>query len=92
MKRFWSLIKTLAPHLSIICTGMMATFLVIEAINPYAGFIGHRYTRIVLWVWLASSLLSAVLLIAAQRSEFRREEHRRRREASVRERDRGSGE
>lgn len=87
MKRFWESIKALAPHISIICTGMIATFLVIEAINPYAGFINHRYTKIVLWVWVAAALLSSILLIAAQRREFRREERRRRREAAARVRD-----
>ena len=58
---------------------MMATFLVIEIINPYAGFINHAYTRIVLWVWIVSALVSSVLLIAAQRREFRRKERQRRR-------------
>ena len=87
MKRIWERIRALAPHICIVCAGMMATFLVIEAINPYAGFIGHRYTKIVLLVWLVSSLLSAILLIASQRREFRLAERRRRREAAARERE-----
>lgn len=80
MKKLWNTIKALAPHVSIICTGMILTFLVIEWINPYAGFINHRYTKIVLTVWVVSALLSAILLIAAQRREFRRRERRRRAE------------
>ncbi len=72
MKRFWAMIRALAPHICIVCTGMVLTFLVIEAINPYAGFINHRYTKIVLWVWTVSALITAILLIAAQRREFRR--------------------
>ena len=81
MKRIWALIKALAPHVCIVCTGMMLTFLVIETINPYAGFISHRYTKIVLWVLALSALLSAILLIAAQRREFRRSRSRARHEA-----------
>jgi|GEM_PF-1759839 len=79
MKSFLSRIASILPHISIICCGMIATFLVIEIINPHAGFISHSYTRIVLWVWVASALLSSILLIAAQRREFRRKERRRRR-------------
>lgn len=78
MKKFWSLIESLIPHLNIICAGMILTFLVIEYVNPYAGFINHRYTKIVLIVWVVSALVSSILLIAAQRREFRR---RLRREA-----------
>ena len=79
MKRFLSWLGSVIPHISIICTGMIATFLVIEIINPHAGFISHGYTRIVLWGWVVSALLSSILLIAAQRREFRRKERRRRR-------------
>ena len=81
MKRIWAWIRAIIPHISIICTGMMLTFLVIEVINPYAGFINHRYTKIVLWIWAVSALLSAILLIAAQRREFRRSQPRSRHEA-----------
>lgn len=84
MKKLWNTVKALAPHVSIICTGMILTFLVIEWINPYAGFLGHRYTKIVLAVWAFSSLLSAILLIAAQRREFRRRERRRTEQARQR--------
>ena len=77
MKAFWKRLQALAPHISIVCIGMMLTFLVIEIINPYVNFINHRYTRIILWVWAVSSLLSAILLIAAQRREFRRRERYR---------------
>ncbi len=72
MKRIWAWIRAIIPHISIICTGMILTFLVIEVINPYAGFINHRYTKIVLWIWAVSALITAILLIAAQRREFRR--------------------
>lgn len=82
MKRFLSLLGSVLPHISIICTGMITTFLVIEIINPYAGFISHAYTRIVLWVWVVSALLSSILLIAAQRREFRRKARRRHRHES----------
>lgn len=55
MKRIRAWIRAIIPHISIICTGMMLTFLVIEVINPYAGFINHRYTKIVLWIWVVSA-------------------------------------
>lgn len=84
MKRFFSRIGAVLPHISIICAGMIATFLVIEIINPYAGFISHAYTRIVLWAWVASALLSSILLIAAQRREFRRKERQLRKRESER--------
>ena len=84
MKQFFSRIASALPHISIICAAMIATFLVIEIINPYAGFISHPYTRIVLWAWVASALLSSILLIAAQRREFRRKERQLRRRASER--------
>lgn len=81
MKRIWELIRALAPHICIICTGMIMTFLVIDSLNAYIGFINHRYTRIVLWIWAGSALLSAILLIAAQRREARRVQPRARHEA-----------
>ena len=84
MKKFFAGIASVLPHISIICCGMIATFLVIEIINPHAGFISHSYTRIVLWVWIASALLSSILLIAAQRRELRRKERQRRRREAER--------
>ena len=74
MKKLWNRIQALTPHICIVCAGMLMVFLVIEAINPYAGFINHRYTKIVLWTLSLASLLSSILLIAAQRREFRRRE------------------
>ena len=82
MKKFFSWLGSVLPHISIICAAMITTFLVIEIINPYAGFISHDYTRIVLWVWVVSALLSSILLISAQRREFRRKEAQRRRRAA----------
>ena len=87
MKKLLHGIASIIPHISLICTGMMATFLTIEIINPHAGFINHPYTRIVLWVWVASALLSSILLIVAQRREFRRKERLRRRKESERKSD-----
>lgn len=78
MKKIWSRLSSALPHICIICAGMMLVFLVIEIINPHAGFISHAYTRIILWAWTVSTVLTAILLIAAQRKEFRRKERQRR--------------
>ena len=71
MKNFWNWLKSVVPHISIICSGMILTFVIIEMINSHAGFINHRYTRIVLIIWVISAVMSSVLLVAAQRREFR---------------------
>ena len=87
MKKLLNLLQTAAAHVNIICAGMILTFLVIEVINPYAGFINHSYTKIVLSVWVAAALLTSIFSIAAQRSEFRRRQReaaRRRRERAAR--------
>ena len=80
MKKLLNLLQTAAEHVNIICAGMILTFLVIEVINPYAGFINHSYTKIVLSVWVAAALLTSIFAIAAQRREVRR----RQREAARR--------
>lgn len=77
MKKLWERIQALVPHVCIVCAAMLIVFLIIEAINPYAGFINHRYTRIIFWTLSLASLLCAILLIAAQRREFRRRERLR---------------
>jgi cobalamin biosynthesis protein CobD/CbiB len=88
MKKLLNLLQTAAAHVNIICAGMILTFLVIEVFfNPYAGFINHSYTKIVLSVWVAAALLTSIFSIAAQRSEFRRRQReaaRRRREREAR--------
>ncbi len=88
MKKLLNLLQTTAAHVNIICAGMILTFLVIEVFfNPYAGFINHSYTKIVLSVWVAAALLTSIFSIAAQRSEFRRRQReaaRRRREREAR--------
>lgn len=87
MKKLLNLLQTVAAHVNIICAGMILTFLVIEVFNPYAGFTNHRYTKIVLSVWVAAALLTSIFSIAAQRSEFRRRQReaaRRRRERAAR--------
>ena len=71
MKNFWNWLKSVIPHISIICSAMILTFVVIEMFNSHAGFINHRYTRIVRIIWVISAVVSSVLLIAAQRREFR---------------------
>lgn len=75
MKNFWNWLKSVVPHISIICSGMILTFVIIEMINSHAGFINHRYTRIVLIIWVISAVMSSVLLVAAQRREFRAEQN-----------------
>lgn len=70
MKKLWNGLKSIAPHINLICAAMLLTFLIIEVINPYAGFVNHRYTRIILVIWIAAALFSSILLIAAQRREF----------------------
>ena len=87
MKKLLNLLQTAAAHVNIICAGMILTFLIIEVFNPYAGFINHSYTKIVLSVWVAAALLTSIFSIAAQRSEFRRRQReaaRRRRERAAR--------
>jgi beta-lactamase regulating signal transducer with metallopeptidase domain len=89
MKKLLNLLQTAAAHVNIICAGMILTFLVIEGVfNPYAGFINHSYTKIVLSVWVAAALLTSIFSIAAQRREFRRRQkeaaRRRQREREAR--------
>ena len=88
MKKLLNLLQTAAAHVNIICAGMILTFLVIEVINPYAGFINHGYTKIVLSVWVGAALLTSIFSIAAQRREFRRRQkeaaRRRQREREAR--------
>lgn len=71
MKKACNWLKSVVPHISIICAGMILTFVIIEMLNSHAGFINHRYTRIVLIIWIISAVMSSILLVAAQRREFR---------------------
>jgi len=69
MKRFF---EALFPHVSIIASGMLIVFFVIDRLNPFMGFMSHKYTQYVVIVLAVFSLVSAIMLIAAQRKEIRR--------------------
>jgi len=64
-------ITTVLPHVSIVLSGMLATFFVIDRFNSAMRFMGNEGTK---WLVLALSLSAvacAILLIASQRREAR---------------------
>ena len=73
MKRF---IAAIIPHISIIASGMIIVFFVIDRINPYMGFMSHKYTQYVTMTLAVSALIGSIMLIVLQRREVRRRNRR----------------
>ncbi len=58
------IISEVMAHISIVCSGMFITFLVIDIFNPYVDFCSHTLTKwAVLPVWIVSSVWTSVSLI-----------------------------
>ncbi len=55
------------PHLTIILSGMLLVFFVLDQFNPAMGYLDNPAERVLLIVLAVTSIINAVLLVACQR-------------------------
>ncbi|MHC1771228.1 MAG: hypothetical protein AB9907_05720 [Flexilinea sp.] len=63
------LIKKIIPHISIIISGMMIVFFIIDRFNPKMGFLDNEGTKILTFILSVSSITTSILLVGRQRRE-----------------------
>jgi hypothetical protein len=60
-------IERVVPHVSIILSGMLIVFLILDRFNPAMGYLDNGGEKVVLLVLAVSSILSSIVLIGYQR-------------------------
>lgn len=63
------LIKKIIPHISIIISGMLIVFFIIDRFNPKMGFMDNEGTKILTFILSVSSITTSILLVGRQRRE-----------------------
>lgn len=63
------MIKRVIPHISVILSGMLIVFFIIDRFNPKMGFMDNEGTKILTFILSISSITTSVLLAACQRRE-----------------------
>ena len=80
--------QRLLPHLFMILSVMLITFLILNGFNPTMGFIENEITEVGLYVFGFAALINGILTIIIDRLEHRdkkREEKRKLDEAALQE-------
>lgn len=67
MKRVGSFLEWLLPHLIIVISVMILTFVIINFFNPYMQFVENRFTQWLLVAFGVLSIVSNCLLIYRSR-------------------------
>ncbi len=67
MKRIGRFLEWLLPHLIIIISVMILTFVIINFFNPYMQFVENRFTQWLLVAFGVMSIVSSCLLIYRSR-------------------------
>lgn len=55
------------PHVTLVLSGMLLVFFVLDRYNPAMGYLDNPGERILLLVLAVTSIVNAVLLVACQR-------------------------
>jgi hypothetical protein len=61
------MVKRLIPHLCIVLSLLMLTFVILDNFNPGMDFVGNSFFKLLLVVFCLASLVAAGLLIAYDR-------------------------
>ena len=62
-------IAAILPHVSIILSGMVIVFVILDRFNPSTGYLTNDAALVLLIVLAAASIVNAILLIARQRQD-----------------------
>jgi hypothetical protein len=59
------------PHISIILSGMLIVFFVIDRFNSAMGFLDNDGAKVLIFVLSITSIINAIMLVALQRRRER---------------------
>ena len=71
MNKFFGFIKAVLPHLVFILSIMVATFVIINHINPYMQFVDNKGTKVIMIVHCLLAAAESVYLIVSFRGRDR---------------------
>lgn len=65
------MIRSGLPHILIILSGIFIVFLILDNYNPTMDFLGNTVSIQLFWFFCIMSILNSVLIIEANRKEWR---------------------
>ncbi len=60
-------IERILPHISIVLSGMLIVFFILDRFNPAMGYLDNSAERVVLLTLALTSTINAIQLVAHQR-------------------------